>query len=75
MRSFDVTSFLSPGPNTLTVTTGVNSDYLSLVALAIDLPAGAAPPPPPPIPEPETYALMAAGLAALGWATRRRRRA
>ena len=75
VRSFDVTSFLSPGPNTLTVTTGVNSDYLSLVALAIDLPAGAAPPPPPPIPEPETYALMAAGLAALGWATRRRRRA
>jgi MYXO-CTERM domain-containing protein len=73
VRSFDVTSFLSPGSNTLTVTTGVNNDYLSLVALAIDLPAGAAPP--PPIPEPETYAQMAAGLAALGWATRRRRRA
>jgi hypothetical protein len=74
IRSFDVTAFLSPGSNTLTVTTGVNTDYLSLVALAIDLPAGAAPPPPA-IPEPETYALMLAGLAALGWTSRRRRRA
>jgi hypothetical protein len=27
-----------------------------------------------PVPEPETYALMFAGLAAMGWATRRRRR-
>jgi hypothetical protein len=27
-----------------------------------------------PVPEPETYALMLAGLAAMGWATRRRRR-
>jgi len=28
-----------------------------------------------PVPEPETYALMLAGLAAMAWATRRRRRA
>ena len=44
IKSFDVTAFLSPGPNTLTLTTGVNSDCLSLVVAAIDLPAGAAPP-------------------------------
>ena len=29
--------------------------------------------PPPPIPEPETYALMAAGLAALAFVVRRRK--
>lgn len=28
-----------------------------------------------PVPEPETYALLLAGLASIGWATRRRRRA
>ena len=30
-------------------------------------------PPPPPVPEPETYALMAAGLAALAFVVRRRK--
>jgi hypothetical protein len=44
IHSYDVTSYLSPGPNTLTLTSGVNSDCLSLVVAAIDLPAGAAPP-------------------------------
>ena len=43
IKSFDVTSFLSPGPNTLTLTTGVVSDCLSLVVAIVDLPAGAAP--------------------------------
>ena len=43
IRSFDVTSFLSPGPNTLTLTTGVVSDCLGLIVSLIDLPAGAAP--------------------------------
>lgn len=37
--------------------------------LQVDLPFTAA------VPEPETYALMAAGLGALGWVSRRRRRA
>ena len=44
IKSFDVTSSLSPGPNSLNLTTGLNSDCLSLIAALIDLPAGAAPP-------------------------------
>ena len=75
VRSFDSTSFLSPGLNTLTVTTRVNGDYLSLINVAIDLPAGAAPPPVTAVPEPETYAMLLAGLGAIGWISRRRRRA
>jgi hypothetical protein len=43
IRNIDVTSLLTPGPNTLSMTTGVNNDCLSLVVAIIDLPAGAAP--------------------------------
>ncbi len=43
IRSFDVTSFLTPGSNTLTLTTGFTSDCLSLIVAAVNLPAGAAP--------------------------------
>ena len=42
-RPFDVTSLLTPGPNTLTLTTGLASDCLSLIVAAVDLPAGSAP--------------------------------
>lgn len=69
--TFDVTSFLNPGLNALNFRMSEVNDALSLVAVAIDLPAGAA----PPIPEPGTYGLMLAGLAGLGWAARRRRNA
>ncbi len=71
VKTFDATSFLVPGTNTLSVTTGVNSDYLSLVVAAIDLPAGDAPP--PAIPEPANVALLLAGLGLIGTALRRRR--
>lgn len=71
IRTFDVTSYLTPGTNALNFRMAQVNDALSLVAVAIDLPAGAA----PPIPEPGTYGLMLAGLAGLGWATRRRRAA
>jgi hypothetical protein len=54
IRSFDITSFLSPGLNTLTLTSGVTDDCLSLVVAAIDLPAGAAPPIGDPTPTPVT---------------------
>ena len=37
------TSFLAPGPNTLSLTTGQVSDCLGLVVALVDLPAGAAP--------------------------------
>ena len=53
-RSFDVTGYLSPGNNNIHMTTGVNSDCLSLVTATIDLPAGSSPGPqinpPPPTP-------------------------
>ncbi len=43
IRSFDFSSFLSPGINDLSFTTGVYEDCLSLVVLVLDLPVGAAP--------------------------------
>ena len=43
IRSFNVTSLLSPGPNTLHLTSEINSDCLSLILAVIDLPAGTSP--------------------------------
>ncbi|HEY7911593.1 MAG TPA: HYR domain-containing protein, partial [Blastocatellia bacterium] len=43
IRTFDITSFLSPGQNTISMTSGLFGDFLSLIVAAIDLPAGAAP--------------------------------
>jgi hypothetical protein len=43
VRSFDVTAQLTPGPNTLNLTTAYEDDCLSLIVAAVDLPAGAAP--------------------------------
>jgi PEP-CTERM motif len=69
VKDFNVTSLLNPGLNNLNITTGVNSDCLSCVMIAIDLPAGAAP---NPAPEPASLAL--AGLALAGLAVSRRRK-
>jgi hypothetical protein len=74
IRTFDVTSFLAPGANTLNFQLDAIHDALGLIVAAIELPVGAAPPVTP-IPEPETYALMLAGLAALRFATRHRKSA
>lgn len=47
IRRWEVTSWLSTGPNTLTMTIdNASSDCLSLVAAIMDLPSAAAPPPP-----------------------------
>ena len=66
IETFDITSFLHPGNNSLNVTLSPGvQDALSAVVAAIDLPAGAAPPPPTSTPEPAAYALVGLGLVAL----------
>ena len=43
IKTINVTQFLSPGLNALSLTTGYNYDCLSIVVAVVDLPAGAAP--------------------------------
>ena len=43
IKTYDITTFLSPGPNNLSLKTGVHTDCLSLVVALVNLPAGSAP--------------------------------
>ncbi len=72
VETFDITSLLSPGMNSLHVTLDAGfSDALSAVVAAVDLPAGAAPP--STVPEPSTLLLVGAGFFAAYGARRCRR--
>jgi len=68
-RTFDITSLLTPGPNTLTIQpVPPVSDCLSMIAAIFDLPAGAAPPPAQPVIVPTlsgTALFLLAGLLAV----------
>lgn len=69
IKSYDITSFLTPGSNSLHVTLNAGfTDALSAITAFIDLPAGAAP-----IPEPSSIALL--GIGAAGVLAQRRKRA
>lgn len=74
IRDFSVTSLLNPGLNNLNITSGVSSDCLACVMIAIDLPAGAADNQPDPVSLPGSLALAGLGLVGMG-ASRRRKTA
>ena len=66
IRSFDVTSSLTPGDNTLALTLDYINDCLSLIVVMVNLPAGAAPGQPPtdtPV-APQPTATFASSVAA-----------
>jgi hypothetical protein len=74
IKTFDITSFLSPGVNNLNVTLGPGTDdAIADIVAAIDLPAGAAPPIPG-IPESSTWVMMLAGFAGVSFFGYRRAR-
>jgi MYXO-CTERM domain-containing protein len=73
VETFDLTSLLTPGTNSLNVTLDAGfDDAISAVVAAVDLPAGAAPP--STTPEPSTLTLLGLPLLAVAVGALRRRR-
>lgn len=73
IETFDITSFLSPGANNLSLTLVTPSgDNVALIVSQLSLPAAPLDPGGP-IPEPSTWAMMLLGFGALGALVRRRR--
>ena len=64
LLEIDITSFLTPGMNTINLTHSGNQDALSAIHFHVNLPAGAAPPDPEPVdaPKPLILFLLASGL-------------
>ncbi|MGC2812327.1 MAG: PEPxxWA-CTERM sorting domain-containing protein [Bradyrhizobium sp.] len=58
-------------PDAMTVTTGVNQDFLGAIVAAFDLPAGDAPV--SGVPEPSTWAMMILGFFSAGFMACRRK--
>jgi hypothetical protein len=79
IKTFDITSFLTPGVNNLNVTLGPPGpiadgvDAIADIVAAIDLPAGAAPATPG-VPEASTWVMMLVGFAGLSFVRFRRAR-
>lgn len=70
IESFDITSFLAPGSNNLSLSLPGVFDALSLVVAQFNLPVGSAPDPDP-VPAPAALALFGVGLGALAFRRRR----
>ena len=70
IETFDITSLLSPGLNSLALSQGAVNDALSLIVAQFNLPVGSAPDPDP-VPAPAGIALFGLGLLALGGRRRR----
>lgn len=65
LLEIDITSFLTPGLNTINLTHTGNSDALSAIHFHVNLPSGAAPPDPDPVDAPKPLVLFLLGTALL----------